>query len=203
MNTTVVTITGNVVNKPEVKSTQHGVPFSSFRLAQTERRRLPSGEFEDLATNFYQVTAFRALGLNIAQSLDRGHPVVVQGRLRVNQFVRADGSAGTSVEIDAYAVGPNLTMGTCAFTRAGGMRQSAPHDRLADPEVQASLHGRALVEGPSEEDGPTYVEVDPVTGEVVDGPSPVPSGSPPEAAPDAAPDDDAEHGTGLESRLSA
>jgi single-strand DNA-binding protein len=178
VNTTVVTITGNVVNKPEVKSTQHGVPFSSFRLAQTERRRLPSGEFEDLATNFYQVTAFRALGLNVAASLDRGVPVVVHGRLRVNQFVRADGSAGTSVEIDAYAVGPNLTMGTCEFSRAGGMRQSGEQDRLADPEVQASHHGRALVEGPPGDDGPGYVEVDPITGEVIERPSPTPDDTP-------------------------
>ncbi len=199
MNTTVVTITGNVVNKPEIKSTQHGVPFSSFRLAQTERRRLPSGEFEDLATNFYQVTAFRALGLNIAESLDRGVPVVVHGRLRVNQFVRGDGSAGTSVEIDAYAIGPNLTMGVCEFTRAGGLRQAGPHDRLADPEVQASHLGRALVEGPSEDDGPGYVEVDPVTGEVLDGPTPVPRDGSTER--DARPD----HGddTTLETRLSA
>lgn len=197
MNTTVVTITGNVVNKPEVKSTQHGVPFSSFRLAQTERRRLPSGEFEDLATNFYQVTAFRALGLNAAQSLDRGQPVVVHGRLRVNQFVRGDGSAGTSVEIDAYAIGPNLTMGTADFTKAGGMRQSAPGDRLADPEVQASHHGRELVDGPADDEGVGYVEVDPVTGEVIDGPSPVPVDG------HALPGADAPDVEGLQSRLSA
>ena len=199
MNTTVVTITGNVVNKPEVKSTQHGVPFSSFRLAQTERRRLPSGEFEDLATNFYQVTAFRALGLNVAASLDRGVPVVVHGRLRVNQFVRGDGSAGTSVEIDAYAVGPNLTMGTCEFSKAGGMRQAGEHDRLADPEVQASHHGRALVEGPGEDDEPGYVEVDPVTGEVVDGPQPLPAHSPHSAVAGGEDEDD----TPADSRLSA
>jgi single-strand DNA-binding protein len=151
------------------------VPFSSFRLAQTERRRLASGEYEDLATNFYQVTAFRALGLNVAASLDRGVPVVVHGRLRVNQFVRSDGSAGTSVEVDAYAVGPNLMMGTCQFSRAGGMRQSGEHDRLADPEVQASHHGRALVAGPPGDDGAGYVEVDPITGEVIQGPSPTPA----------------------------
>ncbi len=189
MNTTVVTITGNVVNKPEVKSTQHGVPFSSFRLAQTERRRLPNGDFEDLATNFFQVTAFRALGLNVAASLDRGVPVVVHGRLRVNQFVRGDGSAGTSVEIDAYAVGPNLTMGTCEFSKAGGMRQASEHDRLADPEVQASHHGRALVEGPPQDDGPGYVEIDPLTGEVIDGPSPLPV-STTDDAPDGSVDEE-------------
>lgn len=203
MNTTFVTITGNVVNKPEVKSTQHGVPFSSFRLAQTERRRLPNGEFEDLATNFYQVTAFRALGLNAAQSLERGHPVVVHGRLRVNQFVRGDGSAGTSVEIDAYAIGPNLIMGTSEFTRAGGMRQSAPNDRLADPVVQASHLGREAVEGPADEDDPGYVEVDSVTGEVIDGPTRLPSDAASESSPPEPGDETDDAESDQPARLSA
>lgn len=167
MHENVLAVVGNVVNDPVVRVTRAGVPFAAFRIASTARRYNPATrEFEDGQTNFYNVTAFRALAANVHRSVTKGQPVVVTGRLRVNQFTRADGTSGTSVEIDAHAVGHDLTRGSAVFTKSTGIVQLDETDRLSDPVIQAA-HGAA-----GGEEGEGYDEefdvVDPVTGEVAD-----------------------------------
>ncbi len=140
MNETYVTICGNVVAEPTQRSTQGGVPFTAFRVASTVRRRGRDGEFEDGPTSYYNVTAFRALGLNVASSVGKGEPVIVHGRQRVSQWQRDDGSYGTSVEIDASDVGHDLSRGATTFTRVS-KPQSDPRDRLGDAAVQSAHEG--------------------------------------------------------------
>lgn len=138
MNEIYVTVAGNVVGDPDVRATKTGVPFAVFRVASTVRRLNPqTREYEDAATNYVNVTAFRALGTNVAKSLTKGDPVVVHGRMRVNQFVRADNSHGTTVEIDAYNIGHDLARGTSTFTKVS-RAQVDTSDRMADEEVQAA-----------------------------------------------------------------
>lgn len=139
MYETMVTVVGNVVADPERRTTKSGVPFAAFRLASTVRRlNAQTREYEDAGTSYYHVTAFRTIGANVWKSLKRGDPVLVYGRQRVNQFVRADNSVGTAVEIDAYHVGHDLGRGTSAFARVA-RAQFDDDDRLADPEVQAAF----------------------------------------------------------------
>ena len=153
MNESYITVTGRVVADPESRTTRNGVPFAAFRVASTVRRINPqTREYQDGGTSFYNVTAFRSLGANIANSLKKGEPVVVYGRLRVNQWVRSsDNSHATSVEIDAYNVGHDLSWGTTSLTRVS-RAQLDTQDRMADEGVQdalAALEGEPPV---SEED---------------------------------------------------
>ncbi len=135
MNETYVTISGNVVGDPQVRRTRADVPFVTFRVASNVRRvDHKTGEYIDAGTNFVNVTAFRALGINLANSLEKGHPVVVYGRMRINQWTNGE-RTGTTVEIDAYNVGHDLTRGQSTFVRVA-RPQLEQHDRLADPAVQ-------------------------------------------------------------------
>lgn len=171
-----VTIIGNIVNTPELRTTKAGDPFCSFRVAHTTRRRTDSG-WEDIATSFYNVSAFQALGMNAHRSLAAGQPVVVHGRLRINNFLRKDGTSGTSAEIQALSVGHHLGFGHSVFTKTAGLQQYDTGDRLSDPAVQAAFHGSAQFE-PESEDDPGYDVVDQVTGEVrswADRPEPQPA----------------------------
>jgi single-strand DNA-binding protein len=149
MNETHVTIQGRLVADPELKTTRSGVPFASFRIASTPRRPVPGspGAFADGATSFYSVTAFRSLGLNVARSLHKGEPVTVYGRQRVNQWSRPDGAHGTTVEIDARAVGHDLCFGTSSFAKVV-RAQSDDSDRMSDPVVQATLERQAAEPAP-------------------------------------------------------
>ena len=60
--------------------------------------------------------AWRTLAANLAGSVSVGEPLVVHGRLRVREEER-DGQRRTSVDIEAVAVGHDLTRGTAAFRR--------------------------------------------------------------------------------------
>ena len=139
MNESYITVVGRVVADPQSRTTRTGVPFAAFRLASTVRRvNRETGQYEDGGTSFYNVSAFRALGANVANSLKKGEPVVVHGRLRVNQWMRADNSHATSVEIDAYSVGHDLTWGTTSLVKVS-RAQVDQSDRLSDDAVQ-SVH---------------------------------------------------------------
>jgi len=149
MNESYITVVGRVVADPQSRTTRTGVPFAAFRLASTVRRvNRETGQYEDGGTSFYNVSAFRALGANVANSLKKGEPVVVHGRLRVNQWMRADNSHATSVEIDAYSVGHDLSWGTTELRRVA-RAQLDQHDRMADDGVQdamADLEGEPPIE---------------------------------------------------------
>ena len=138
MNEIYVTVSGRLVADPESRNTKSGgVPFTAFRIASTVRRvNRETGEFEDAATSFVNVTAFRALGANVASSLHKGDPVVVYGRMRVNQWIRADNTPTTTVEIDAYSVGHDLSFGATSFRKVS-RAQVDSSDRMADEHVQA------------------------------------------------------------------
>jgi len=135
MNETYVTVSGNVVGDPVARLTKADVPFVTFRVASNVRRvNFKTGEYIDAGTNFVNVTAFRALGINLANSLNKGEPVIVYGRMRINQWVNGEKS-GTTVEIDAYNVGHDLTWGQTKFTKVT-KPQLNQNDRMADAEVQ-------------------------------------------------------------------
>lgn len=94
------------------------VPVASFRLACTPRRFNRRTEtWSDSGTQWYTVTCWRALGENVAASLRRGDPVVVQGRLELRTYVNSNNVEVEALEIDAAAVGHDLARGTSEFTR--------------------------------------------------------------------------------------
>jgi single-strand DNA-binding protein len=95
-----------------------GVPVASFRVASTPRRYQRRTEtWEDGATQWYSVNAWRALGENCEQSLRRGDPVVVHGRLRAHDWINKAGREVTTFEVEASFVGHDLSLGTSTFAR--------------------------------------------------------------------------------------
>jgi single-strand DNA-binding protein len=67
-------------------------------------------------TNWYTVTAFKQLAINIAGAVAKGERIIVTGKLRVRDWDNGE-RAGTSVEIEATSVGHDLNWGTSVFTR--------------------------------------------------------------------------------------
>lgn len=112
-----ITVTGLVATPPKHLVTREGLPITSFRLASTQRR-FDRGEqkWVDADTNWYTITAFRHLASNAVGSLFKGQRVVVTGRLRIRDW-EAGERTGTTIEIDAEAIGHDLTFGTAVFTR--------------------------------------------------------------------------------------
>jgi single-strand DNA-binding protein len=112
-----ITLTGLVATTPRHMVSSEGQQITSFRLASTQRRFNPEkGAFEDSDTNWYTVTAFRDLAVNIVGSVAKGQRVIVTGRLRIRDW-QADEKSGTSVEVEADTLGHDLRFGEAQYTR--------------------------------------------------------------------------------------
>jgi len=133
MNETLVTVVGNVATEPESQVTATGVTITRFRLATTSRRwDAERGAWTDGATSFYTVRAWRNLGSNVKESVCLGEPLVVHGRLRIRQDEN-EGRRYLTAELDAVAVGHDLTRGVARFSRAS----SAAAVPRPEPEAPA------------------------------------------------------------------
>ncbi|WP_354568397.1 single-stranded DNA-binding protein [Glaciihabitans sp. UYNi722] len=116
--TDTITLTGLVATPPRHLVTGEGLPITSFRLASTQRRFDRSqNRWVDGETNWYTITGFRQLAINITGSLQKGERVVVTGRLRIRDWAAGE-KAGTTIEVDADAIGHDLSWGTSTFVRS-------------------------------------------------------------------------------------
>ena len=107
-----ITLTGIVATRPGHIVTTEGLAITSFRLATAQRGYdRETGEWVERETNWYTVTAFRALAVNAADSIVKGDRIIVAGRLRIRAWINGEKS-GTTVEVEADAIGHDLGWGT-------------------------------------------------------------------------------------------
>lgn len=145
MNETMVTVAGNVVADPTLRATATGRRVAGFRLAATERsfdRKLNT--WRDKDTTFWQVNCWGRSAENVADSLRKGQPVLVHGKVRVGTYEDKDGLTRTSLEIDAWTVGHDLTLGVAQFTKATVTRREETYDLetgAADDDSSAEQDG--------------------------------------------------------------
>lgn len=103
-----LTLTGLVATVPRHIVTPEGLAITSFRVASTDQRfDRTKARFVDGDTNFYTVTSFRQLALNVVASVNKGDRVIVTGKLRIREW-EAGERTGINIEIDAEAIGHDL-----------------------------------------------------------------------------------------------
>ncbi len=118
MNETLVTLVGNIGGgDPELRFLGNGTAVCKFRMAVTPRK-FKDGKWEDQEPSWFQVTAWRSLGENVAESLRNGDRVIVQGNLQVRQYEDREGVKRTSTEVEALSVGADLTFATAKPVKA-------------------------------------------------------------------------------------
>src|SRR5690349_840 len=126
---TTITVIGNLVDDPELRFTPSGAPVANFRIASTPRTfDRQSNEWKDGDTLFLSCAVWRQAAENVAESLQRGMRVIVQGRLKSRQYETREGEKRTVFEIEVEEVGPSLRSATAKVTRAsrsGGDGQSS------------------------------------------------------------------------------
>ncbi|MFF1541463.1 single-stranded DNA-binding protein [Microbacterium sp. NPDC058269] len=128
-----LTVVGRVATDPTQTQTGGGVPVTNFRLASTHRRfDAVTQTWTDSGTNWFSVAAFRQLGENAKASLRTGDSVIVTGRLKIRPW-ESNGKHGTSVDIEADAIGHDLRWGTTAYRP-----QSRPQSGSTEASPSAS-----------------------------------------------------------------
>lgn len=140
MSDTIV-IRGFTASNPTLAALPNGVPVVNFRLASTPRWQDATGTWKEGTTNWYTIKAYRRLAQNIAVSVQKGQPLVISGRQRINRWNREDGTQGTTVEIDAQGIGHDLNYGTSSFARTvekRALHEDAPLGALPNTPQGAS-----------------------------------------------------------------
>lgn len=133
-----ITLTGLVATPPTHLVTGEGLSITHFRLASSQRRfDRAKQEWVDGETNWYTVTAFRQLATNVINSVQKGHRVVVTGRLKVRDWTAGD-KKGTSVDVDADALGHDLSWGSAVFTRSAAAAVAEAEEAAAAPAGDAT-----------------------------------------------------------------
>lgn len=135
--TELVTISGLVATTPRHLITQDGLPITSFRLASSHRRfDREQNKWIDGETNWFTITGFRQLAINMSTSVQKGERVIVSGRLKIRDWDNGE-RAGTSVEVEAEHVGHDLFWGTSVFTRTVLVADPQPeNDEEFEPELE-------------------------------------------------------------------
>lgn len=159
--TEIITVTGNVATEPEQRALPGGAVVTSFRVASTHRRfDRATNAWVDQYTNWYTVSAFRALGEHAHTSLHRGQRVIVVGRMRLREWDNGTRS-GTSADIDADAIGTDLLFGTTVYTPAPRQARSEP-DTAVQSAPESPQATSAPASGDRDADGWSIPPAEPV-----------------------------------------
>ncbi len=135
MNETFVTFQGWVGGDVTHRETKDG-SVVNFRVASTPRLKR-RGEWMDGETTWYSVSAWRALADNIRESVKKGDPVVVHGRMRTDTWKREDGQTSVTLIVDASLVGHDLARGTSVFLKSVRPDRNETED---EHEFKALVH---------------------------------------------------------------
>ena len=148
---TQITVVGNLVDDPELRFTPSGAAVANFRIASTPRTfDKQSNEWKDGDALFLSCSVWRQAAENVAESLQKGMRVVVQGNLRSRQYETREGEKRTVFEIQVDEVGPSLKYATAKVTRTqrsggssyggqqgGGQASPSDNDPWATPAAPA------------------------------------------------------------------
>ena len=116
---TQITLVGNLVDDPQLRYTPTGQAVANFRVASTPRFRDNStGEWKDGDSLFLSCNVWRQAAENVAESLQRGMRVMVQGRLRQRSYETKEGEKRTVYEIEVDEVGPSLRNASAKVTKS-------------------------------------------------------------------------------------
>jgi single-strand DNA-binding protein len=121
---TIITVVGNLTADPELRFTPSGAAVASFTVASTPRTfDKQTNEWKDGEALFLRCSVWRQAAENVAESLQRGYRVIVQGRLVQRSFETREGEKRTVVEMQVDEIGPSLRYATAKVnrtTRGGG-----------------------------------------------------------------------------------
>ncbi len=131
---TYLTLSGNLTSVPKTGVSRTGVPWTRMRVASSSRVfDRGTTEWRDGETIFLEVSCWRRLAENAATTLDRGDRVIITGRLRQRSYEDQQGVKHTIMEMDADAIGADLSR-----VAARLLREVRPADVAEQPGTAQS-----------------------------------------------------------------
>lgn len=104
-----ITITGNVVNDPELKFLQSGKALATFTVVSSKSSKKPDGTWENTDTTFWDIKAWGKTAENVADSLRKGVSVIVSGTAVQESWEdKNTGAKRSKITVTAWNVGVDL-----------------------------------------------------------------------------------------------
>jgi len=135
MNGNTITIVGNLTKDPILKYLPTGKAVTNLSVAcnhgwrDKETQAWVEGE-----TSFFKVECWEPMAENIAESLRKGDPVIVVGRMSCRKYEQ-EGQTRASWEIRAETVGPDMRKRAASLRRV--LRHSQTSEGQETPDVAA------------------------------------------------------------------
>jgi single-strand DNA-binding protein len=96
-----VVVSGNLTRDPELRQLAGGNSVCKLRIAvNTRKKDRETNQWSD-HPNYFDVTVWGAQGENVAKYLQKGSPLLIDGRLEWREWQAQDGTNRQSVEIIA------------------------------------------------------------------------------------------------------
>ena len=126
-----VVLCGNLVRKPETRYLQSGMAVGNFTIALNRKSK------EKDEVSFIPITVWDKLAENCEKYLDKGSPVLLEGRLNQKSWTTKEGEKRTCLEVVAENV---QFLGSNA--------------NAAGPDSQRVEDAKAIFESPAVDDVP-------------------------------------------------
>ncbi len=149
MNETMLYLIGHVGTDVDHRRVGNGTDLARFRLASTPRRfDKHQGTFVDGNTNWMSVQCWRSLAVHVSESIRRGDPVIVVGKLKTEEWEK-DGQRNSRFVLEASAVGHDLSRGVSTFTKASRSEPAGDEAAEAIRDLERAFSSGAAGEAPS------------------------------------------------------
>lgn len=129
-----IVLCGNLTADPELSYAPSGMAVAQLRLAVNERVKNQQGEWGDRPC-YVDITVFGAQAEACNQYLEKGSPVLLEGRLRYDTWEAKDGSGKRSkhyVVADRVQFLSSRSEGGAKAASAPAARMEAPKPPMAD-----------------------------------------------------------------------
>lgn len=118
---TQITLVGRLTADPELRFTPSGAAVANFTVASNARVfDRQANEWRDGDTMFLNCAVWRQAAENVAESLQKGMQVIVQGNLKSRSYETREGEKRTVFEVEVNEIGPSLRFATAKVTRTTG-----------------------------------------------------------------------------------
>jgi single-strand DNA-binding protein len=98
-----VFLIGNLVRDPDARQTPTGTPVTDMRLAVTRQYRTQDGRQQE-ETCFVDVTVWGRQAETVGEYLKKGSPVLVEGRLKLDEWTTKDNQKASRLSVVAERV---------------------------------------------------------------------------------------------------
>jgi len=117
----VVVLAGNLTRDPEVRYSSSGTAIARLGLAVNHRMKKGDDWVDEPC--FIDVITFGRQAESCGESLTKGQPILVEGRLRLNSWTDGEGQKRSKIEVNAHRV---------QFLAPPQARDRAPAEDLSD-----------------------------------------------------------------------